>query len=142
MWSGPRPVILVLFEVAYLEDGLIQKEADMPMDVDEELLKLYYRVLNVVEGFLKQIADLPIVFDMDDLRNLNPNAEVVAKGMRQLSVVLHTLMGGNHTEENIRLNIMQCCLSMESIAQAIVAADMAEFERIVRELEMHTSSPY
>ena len=104
---------------------------------DEEIQRIYYRVIEITNSFLEASSGLTI----EGLREFDPSVEKLAKIMRTLATVLKDLAGDSWDDERMALNAFQCCLTMERLAEVVANSDDGGLAEVLRELEIHAKVP-
>jgi len=102
-----------------------------------EPVDVYRRVLEVTNYFLKNSE----LMTFDNLKELDPNIETIAKALRMLANVLKELAGDSYEDQDMAINAFQCCLIMEQIAHVVMNDHEDGMGELIRQLEMHVSVP-
>lgn len=98
---------------------------------------IYDRVLDVVNKYLVAVIGLSV----DAMDELNPSAEVIARKLKILASVLSGVSSTSFEDENMHINSLQCCLTMEKIAIAVSKKSEEDVVRLIEELILYANVP-
>lgn len=99
---------------------------------------IYSHLIGIVDYFLSHTNGMQLV----QLQQLDPDVGTMAKILRQLVVILRSLVAaGSYDDENMAINALQCCIEMEHLADKIANNDDAGIDEIFARLERIVNAP-
>lgn len=107
------------------------------MQDNDEAKKVYWRVLDVTNYFLKNAQYLTF----ESLKEFDPSLETIAKRLRFLAGIVKDLGGDNYEDEDMAMNAFQCCLIMEQIAESVTNNHEERIASLMKQLETHVKVP-
>lgn len=109
--------------------------------MDKLLIDLYHRVFSVVEYFLAEAEPVLTIASLDKLHIIDQTVGQMAKTLRKLHSVIGVLANDSYEQEEIKINALQCVLTMEQIAVGIENSDTDRVIQLINELEKLKNAP-
>lgn len=109
--------------------------------MDQLLIALYQRVFSVVEYFLAEAEPVLTIASLEKLKAIDPTVGQMAKTLRKLHAVIGVLANDSYEQEEIKINALQCVVTMEQIAVGMENSDIERVMQLISELEKLKNAP-